>query len=235
MRFEKFDTIAKHHAERLGCSSAVFSRIGTTIVADAKMTERKRVIVNESSRHTVIQAPPAMVSQLKASLDLPRASRAKMVVEALSEVNAKVLWTDFIFHITEGWMPPIADPQVRVLESSDANALETLKARLSEPDLALGEVTLDHPIAVGVFDGARCVAAASFIYYGDDIADVGVITDPDYRGRGSGTMAVTGLLRKRGNRVVQYSAQEKNIASHKLARNLGLELFITETGLAIEQ
>jgi GNAT superfamily N-acetyltransferase len=235
MRFERFDTIAKHHAERLGCNAAMFSRIGTTVVADSQMTERKRVIVNENFMHTMIQAPPAMVSQLKVNLDLTLASRAEMVVEVLSEVKARVLWTDFIFHIAEGWVPPIPSPQVRELRETDANALEALNARLSEHDRDLGGVTLAHPTVVGIFDGARCIAAASFIYYGDDVADVGVITDPDYRSRGLGRVVVTELLGKRGNRVVQYSTQEKNIASHKLVRSLGLERFITEIGLAIEQ
>jgi hypothetical protein len=52
--------------------------------------------------------------------------------------------------------------------------LNDLTARLSERDRELGEVTIAHPCVVGIYDGARCIAAASYIYHGEAVADVGV-------------------------------------------------------------
>jgi GNAT superfamily N-acetyltransferase len=234
MIFEKYDGITQHHATRLGCVPGVFAHTGTTIVPDADMARRKRVIVNETQAHTVIQTPPELAAVLLAGLDLSQAVSAATVQHTLAATHAKRQWLDYVFHPPAGWVPPDADPRTRLLTEQDDAALAALNARLSENDRNLGGVSAEDPVRVGLFEGARCIAAASFLFYGEHIADVGVITDPEFRGRGLGKTVVTGLLHQRGNRAGQYRTQHTNIGSHSLARSLGLVLFLTETGLAVE-
>jgi GNAT superfamily N-acetyltransferase len=223
------DLIIDYHAKRLGCAPSALTQPGTTVLADASLAERKRVIVHETPVHTVVQTPPVLAQRLRQH----HPTTAAKVIEVLAEAHPVHRWTDYIFHPSDMWVAPIPDPRARLLGPADADALEALNAQLSEKDRELGEVSLTHPVVVGLFDGARCVAAASFLYNGDAVADIGVVTDPGYRGHGLGKAVVTGLIQHRRERLLQYMTQHTNTRSLGIARGLGLSVYITETGLAI--
>ena len=81
------------------------------------------------------------------------------------------------------------------------------------------------------------LAVAAFIFDGDVIADVGVITHPHHRGKGLGKSIVLELVRYgiEQRRIVQYTTQEQYVSSKRLAESIGFWLYAVEEGLYLER
>jgi RimJ/RimL family protein N-acetyltransferase len=118
---------------------------------------------------------------------------------------------------------------VRALTQADAAAFAAFQARCSAPDLDESDISIDHEVAYGVFDGSRIVAGAS-TYMWDGLVDVGVLTDPDYRRQGLGKAAVSAVgahfVDNPGEpRILCYRHGRNNLASQGVARSLGLSFY----------
>jgi RimJ/RimL family protein N-acetyltransferase len=118
---------------------------------------------------------------------------------------------------------------VRALTPADAAAFAAFQARCSAHDLNESDISVDHEVAYGVLDGSRIVAGAS-TYMWDGLVDVGVLTDPDYRGQGLGKAAVsavgTHFVDNPGeSRIVCYRHGRHNLASQGIALSLGFSFY----------
>lgn len=119
-------------------------------------------------------------------------------------------------------------PFVRRLEAEDRGAFDTFRNAASAQDLDDALVEFDHPVVFGGFDGDRIVCAASMVPWRDSrIADLGVLTLSDSRGRGHGRAVVTTIADHVGTMgyVPQYRCQTDNLASVALARAAGFASF----------
>jgi GNAT superfamily N-acetyltransferase len=81
---------------------------------------------------------------------------------------------------------------------------------------------MTSPVSV-VRAGGRVVAACGYQVWGGEIAQVGVLTDPRYRGRGLGTaVASAAVARALGaGLVAQWRARAAIVGSRRIARTLG--------------
>jgi RimJ/RimL family protein N-acetyltransferase len=118
---------------------------------------------------------------------------------------------------------------VRALTQADAAAFAAFQARCSADDLNESDISVDHEVAYGIFDQDRIVAGAS-TYMWDGLVDVGVLTDPDYRGQGLGKAAVSAVgaqyVDNAGEpRIVCYRHGTNNPASQGIARSLGFSFY----------
>ena len=118
---------------------------------------------------------------------------------------------------------------VRALTQADAAAFAAFQARCSERDLNESEIGVDQEAPYGVFDGDRIVAGAS-AYMWDGLADVGVLTDPEYRGQGLGKAAVSAVCAHFVDnadepRIVCYRHAANNLASQGVARGVGFSFY----------
>ena len=116
----------------------------------------------------------------------------------------------------------------RALTSDDAAAFEALVANAPDDDLDEAYVELDHWLVFGTFIGDRLASAAStYPWVGTQLADVGVITLPQFRGRGLGRATVRAMSAAALTRGYepQYRCQLENTASVALARAAGFALF----------
>lgn len=124
--------------------------------------------------------------------------------------------------------------RTRQLTAADAPAFAEFTAQAPEDDLDEAYVELDHWLVVGTFSGEQLVAAASMYPWGNTLlADLGVITLPEFRGRGLGretVRAVSAAALARGYEP-QYRCQFENIASVALARAAGFALLGAWEGL----
>lgn len=122
----------------------------------------------------------------------------------------------------------------RQLTDADAAAFAEFTAQAPEDDLDEAYVELDHWLVVGTFSGDRLVSAASMYPWGETLlADLGVITLPEFRGRGLGratVRAISAAALARGYEP-QYRCQLENTASAALARAAGFALFGVWEGL----
>jgi GNAT superfamily N-acetyltransferase len=115
---------------------------------------------------------------------------------------------------------------LRQLSAAYQPAFEAFLAQCTQADRDEGDIGIDHMIAFGVFDGAR-IAAASSVFIWRGFIDMGILTDPAYRGRGFGKALVSACISHylQGDCMIGYRHDSNNIASEKLALSLGFRLY----------
>ncbi|MBB2959049.1 GNAT family N-acetyltransferase [Pseudoclavibacter helvolus] len=116
----------------------------------------------------------------------------------------------------------------RQLTEADAAAFEELVAAAPEADLDEAFVELDHWLVFGTFIGDRLASAVSmYPWDGTRLADLGVITLPEFRGRGLGrtTVRAASSAALALGYEPQYRCQVDNFASVALARAAGFMSF----------
>lgn len=116
----------------------------------------------------------------------------------------------------------------RQLTEADAAAFEELVAAAPEADLDEAFVELDHWLVFGTFIGDRLASAVSMYPWGGTrLADLGVITLPEFRGRGLGrtTVRAASSAALALGYEPQYRCQVDNFASVALARAAGFMSF----------
>lgn len=162
---------------------------------------------------------PVVVPGLSGLVEAPPAW-----VPALREAAEVAVWDRII-----AVLPDAADPAprhpVRRLVDADASALEALDpsiAWISETWGGHAGLAASEKAWVAVADG-RVVAVAAAFFVGRAYEDVGVVTEPGYRGRGLGTAcaaAVVADIRARGRRP-SWTTSPDNAGSRGIAARLG--------------
>lgn len=228
----------RHWSARTGVPAAAFRRAGTTVHVRPDEELHGRVVLRRTARAAVVMVPATLAARLGAALLAPaggaRAS-AERLAAAWPEAGLRLRWRDFLTYLDPGAPRPAPDGAVRRLEPGDAPALAELAAACSPRERALAQVAISDPVGVGVFEGRRLLGVATLLFQGAEIADVGVLTRPDARGRGVARRAGTLLawLGQRRGRTMQYSTQEDNPASLRVAAALGYRLWLTEEGFEV--
>ena len=119
-----------------------------------------------------------------------------------------------------------ADGDVRVLlpsEPAHRSAVEQLCAACTPTEWAHGGSALADTPAFGVFHEAALVAMASYEVWGERLGHIGILTHPNFRGRGFGRAAVARLTAYLGDQrlVPQYRTLATNVAARRVAASLG--------------
>jgi RimJ/RimL family protein N-acetyltransferase len=136
---------------------------------------------------------------------------------------------DFLFYLPVDATPETGHVRsARRLTEDDHAAFGLFHSSASEEDREDAFVELDHWAVFGCFDDNRLVSAASAILWNESpIADLGVLTLTDARGKGyahAAVQAINSYSRQQGYEP-QYRCQLDNHASVALARACGLVLF----------
>ncbi|AQX05357.1 acetyltransferase [Elizabethkingia meningoseptica] len=140
---------------------------------------------------------------------------------------------DHIFYFSESakqelLQSPIS-ATVRKLSALDEKLFADFTSAASEQDLDDAYVELDHWIVFGSFEDGKLVSAASVYPWNEEvkIADLGVITLSDYRGRGHAKNLVRAICKYACEQEYepQYRCQLDNHASVALAKASGFSLF----------
>lgn len=121
------------------------------------------------------------------------------------------------------------DDQARLLGEGDDAAFADLHDACPEADREEAYVELDHWAVAGVAHEGRLMAVATAYPWSGEhrVADIGVLTRPQARGRGFGRRATRALCREiiaRGYEP-QYRCDPSNLASAALARSAGFEMY----------
>jgi len=120
----------------------------------------------------------------------------------------------------------VEDCEIRKLNKSDKESFFDFKKRVSKKDNAVSFVELDHPVIFGCFVDNKIVTSSSNLFFGDYIADIGVLTDSNYRKKGYGKATVANLCEYniKTGKINQHRCTNDNIASFKVAKSLGFNL-----------
>lgn len=211
---------------------------GEVLVAlDPALTGLRSVsLLRVEGEATVLSLSPARAEQLELSAT-DRLERTELSAR-LDRAGMVLADPDHLFYL------PLAEQAVlreepwesatRQLKEADAAVFAEFTAQAPEDDLDEAFVELDHWLVVGTFSGERLVSAASMYPWGETLlADLGVITLPEFRGRGLGratVRAISAAALARGYEP-QYRCQLENTASAALARAAGFALFGVWEGL----
>lgn len=145
----------------------------------------------------------------------------------------------FKFYLDPAIFAPQQQPASRRLGPRDEAQFELLRRNCSEYDWQMSEIQFEQPDITGYFVGETLVAAAAFNYLGEPalIADVHLITHPQYRRRGYGRLLSEDLIRSglRKQMIVQWDAKSRNTGSISLARSIGFEQYAFMQRLILSQ
>lgn len=169
--------------------------------------------------------------QLCAKLSINR-ELTKETVELLRE-NLSNQWhgADQFFYFNQETLSLLQQQKIskniRALSSDDAALFQSFCETSSEEDLDGASVELDHWLVYGLFSNEQLIAAASMYPWDDKelaIADLGVLTLSEYRGKGYARELVSAICQiawEKGYQP-QYRCQLDNKASLALANSLNL-------------
>lgn len=136
---------------------------------------------------------------------------------------------DYLFYLpADTSVAPDRSAVARRLTIEDRAAFEAFQADASEQDRDDAFVEIDHWAVFGCFDGDRLVSAASACPWETaPVADLGVLTLPDVRGRDFAravVLTISYFSRLEGYEP-QYRCQLDNLAFVALAKSCGFALF----------
>jgi GNAT superfamily N-acetyltransferase len=221
--------IVRHWAAELGTGESAFS--GSAFTGLVQKDRQDTVLVFTCGVAHIVFIP----KRYEPLLNTPP---AEITVEGLSNWLGTPLepaWSDVLAYATTPSPAPALPIPARWMSPSDSSALELLKAACTAYELALAQITMEDPLIVGCFSGELLVGVASTLDVSADIADIGVLTHPRWRGRGIAA-GLAGLLRNtvvEQGRVAQYTTMLSNRGSVRTAEKAGFDVFLVEEGYEI--
>jgi len=114
---------------------------------------------------------------------------------------------------------------MRTLTKEDKIRFDEFRKDTPSADLQEGQLSIEDPVIVGCFDKDKLVSVASYWFWGDGLADIGVVTHPDYRQNGIGKALISNLCNFgfELDRINVYRHNQNNLASRNLALSLNFK------------
>lgn len=205
------------------------------VVVDPTLTDARSVsLMTVTDGPGVLAVSPEWASAL--GLSQGDELEADHVTSALLAANVTLNDPDDVFHFTAADARELVDEParmgVRQLTLDDERAFDHFIATTPDDDADEAFVELDHWLVFGCFVDDTLVSAASmYPWDGSMLADTGVLTLPDHRGRGYAAATVRALSAEalRRGYEPQYRCQVDNLGSVAVARSSGLTRFGTWT------
>ena len=204
-----------------------------TAAVNADLSEDRRIMLLRTTDGAVRAVLTPSLADAVGLRDLRPRSEADLR-RALSEAGVALHPADNLFYFSRADLDTLLgeDPHsdVRQLSDTDAALFAQFQSSASEQDLDDAYVELDHWAVFGAFAQDRLVTAASMYPWGNArIADLGVLTLPEYRQRGHARAVVRALCKHAAQKGYepQYRCQSDNHASLAVAKAAGLTHFGT--------
>jgi GNAT acetyltransferase len=209
--------------ELTGAASAF--RAAGWVVAAGPGDERRTVAVRLGDAG-VVSAPAELVPVVREVVGGAAGDLAdpEAVVEALGAVVpvADVRGPAVLAYADPGCFRPQNGPGVATVAAGDPGVVG-LAAASGGDDADESSITqMTSPLSVVRVDG-RVVAAAGYEVWGGELAQVGLLTDPRFRGRGLGTAVASAAVARAlaAGLVAQWRARPAIVGSRRIARTLG--------------
>ena len=222
--------VIAHWSNKFKISPKNFENQGTSFFPRSHLNKHQRIVIFQTQKHNFIFYPDIYIelfSRFSISNELIGGDELSPYLPSLSFQKRG---TDYYFY----WMSPTPQykpvKNLRLLQASDEAALVKLQHSVTNYERELGDVNIEHPIVIGWFAESELLSIGSLIVE-NEIADIGILTHPQARGKGLARQVVRALIVEglKINKLVQYTSMQKNTASVALAESLGFERFATET------
>ena len=208
---------------------------GTTgehrVVVDDTLPENRSLMLLEPvGADGILSLTSALADRL--GLTGQTAVSADALARALDVTAVKLNGADHLFYLPTQEQAVVrserVSPETRRLTETDAGAFTDFAAQAPVDDLDEAFVELDHWLVVGTFVDEQLVSVASmYPWQGTQLADLGVITLPAYRGQGLAKATVRAISARalRQGYEPQYRCQLDNAPSVALAQSAGFVRF----------
>ena len=219
-----------HHWEKTFAASDPAREAASSVSVNARLTPKRPAMMLERSDGSVrAVVRPELVGRIAG--DGPSRPSADDLRKRFADAGIALHDPDYLFYLPADAEQALDPLQVaRRLSEADRTAFETFSLAAPEQDRDNAFVELDHWAVYACFEGDRLVSAASMCLWDNGpIADLGVLTLPDRRGKGYARTVVQSLnhfTRLQGYEP-QYRCQTDNHPSVALAKACGLKLFGT--------
>jgi GNAT superfamily N-acetyltransferase len=203
---------------------------GFSLAINPGLETKLRAMVLTTEEQVMAAISPKLANRLE--FDIEQALSEAIFRSSLGEAGITLNSPDFLFYFDESarnvLLAETDSESVRQLTAGDAAEFVAFQAAASAQDLDDSYVELDHWAVFGSFEGDRLACAASVYPWLDSkLADLGVLTLPEFRGRGHARKVVHAIYRHAiaNGYEPQYRCQLDNNASVALAMTSGLTLF----------
>ena len=233
-------------ANRFGCAPESFRRAGTVIARDKVLGEAGLVYVYGIDQRSVVRIGAELASGIglvrwdgDASTALSVEELRAMIEPFYAVVRGRTLLICYLDG--EQFQPFRGSGDLgarRVHPQWDNELLIDLYDACTEADLDEAEIYVDEPDSVifGLFDEGLLAAYAGHRYWGETIADIGVLIRPEYRSRGLGKAVVTLLCEwcLDNDVLPMYRVPADHLHSRGIARALGFQEMVVVKTLELE-
>ena len=204
---------------------------GVVVSVDPTLSENRSVsLLRVEGGNAVLSLSPSRASEL--ALTDGQHVDSEEIAARLKRSGVSLNDPDHLFYLSVRDQATLRDEspgaETRQLSAADRSFFEDFTDEAPEDDLDDAFVELDHWLVVGTFIDDKLVCVASMYPWGDtELADLGVITLPEFRGRGLGRTTVRAMSAEalRRGYEPQYRCQLDNAASAALARSAGFTHF----------
>jgi len=233
MEHPRINEIDEYWRDRLGCNIDDLRRVGTTIHVRKDEKNVNYILLFRTKSASIVKVNPQHLSTVTRAFEGISQTAyltAAQLQSLLKGLSIKIRVPEYAYYLGLDNFQPVKSAHVRQLNASDRESLENLQNACTSKETELGEVEIHHPAIFGCFVDNQLVAAASLIFDGEIIADVGALTHPNFRGCGFGKTVVTALCQwgLEQHRILQYWTMHSNVNSMKLALSLGFSKYATE-------
>ncbi len=203
---------------------------GFSLAINAELDTKLRAMILTTEERVMAAITPKLANRLE--FDIEQALSETIFRSSLLEIGITLNDADFLFYFDNDARNALLQEtdaeSVRQLTAEDEAVFAEFQAAASAQDLDDSSVELDHWAVFGSFEGDRLACAASvYPWSTSKLADLGVLTLPEFRGRGHARNVVHAIYRyaiAQGYEP-QYRCQLDNNASVALAMTSGLTLF----------
>lgn len=239
----QLDAILNYTARRLSCEVTDLSQEKNTILTakppanknflqTTALNKRDVICVTQLQNSSIIRTHPQPNGAVKLALKDIQEARAFNPKELLENDDLLVSAEDEepYLYLAPDDFTPFKAGNIRQLSPDDQTLMDDLHNNIEENMCWF--VELNHPIVYGCFENNTLVAAAShFLFEEERIAAGGVLTHPNYRGKGYGKAVSSTIMQwaLEHNWICEWSSWAGNPASIALSKALGFKQFSTDT------
>jgi GNAT superfamily N-acetyltransferase len=224
-------TIESFWQESFLADDSIFRSDSLTISASPDQeADRQLMLLETADGKLMATLTPALADRL--GLYRQQNLTPALLRQKLQDGNIQLHGADYVFYFTESSGQALlqeAQPDsLRQLGLADETVFAEFQSSASKQDLDNAYVELDHWTVFGAFEQDRLACAASmYPWDGQKIADVGVLTLPEFRSRGHARRVIRAISRHAYTQDYepQYRCQLDNAASVSLAKAVGLTLY----------
>jgi GNAT superfamily N-acetyltransferase len=218
-------------AAHLGCSEVQLTQPHTSVVRNGPELASYRGA-------TVVFRPPGCVLAVPADWYEPVVSRVRqrppaevfdvtLLHHVFGTAVERIIGPAWLGYADSSDLRPAPMRGTRLLADEDLPELERLAAACGPTAWAHSGIDPARPPVFGCFAGDRLAAAGMLERWGERLLHIGIVTHPDYRGRGYGKAVVSAMsahgLATGG--VLQYRTLQANLPSVGIAQALGFQRF----------